>query len=127
MLLSVDDLLKLYKQRLRDRQQSRTKRRRATEASLQPMKGLLENYFQGDAQALQRIEESRAIMAWETYVGDAAARASQAQRIRGKQLIVRVKDPIWMQQLTFLKGEILRRYAREFPRLKLTDIFFTRN
>ncbi len=123
----MDDLLKLYRQRKRDRQQSRTKRRVATENSPKKLKDLLGIYFQADPQAMQRIEESRALLAWPEYVGNAAARVSQALRVRGKTLIVQVRDPIWMQQLSLLKYEMLKRYMKDFPRLKITDIFFTRS
>jgi len=122
----MDDLLKLFRQRRKDRVQSKTKRRKALESSLQPMGDLLGNYFQGNPEALKKIEETRALMAWETYVGSAAARVTQALRLRGNMLVVRVPDPLWMQQLSFLKHELIKKYAKDFPRLKIREIFFTR-
>lgn len=122
----VDDLLKLFRQRRKDRIQSKTKRRKSMEASPQPMGDLLGNYFAGNPEALRKIEETRALLAWETYVGSAAARVTQALRLRGNMLVVRVPDPLWMQQLSFLKQELLKKYAKDFPKLKIREIFFTR-
>ena len=123
----MDDLLKLFRQRRKDRAQSKTKRRKSMESSPEPMSDLLGNYFHGNPEALRKIEETRALMAWEGYVGSAAARISHALRLRGHMLVVRVPDPLWMQQLSFLKQDLLKRYAKDFPKLKIREIFFTRS
>ena len=119
------NLMKLYRARKNDVRQSKTKRRRAVENRPDQIKDLLGAYFQKDQQAMRRIEETRAVMAWEKYVGPAAARFSQALKMRGHQLIVRVRDPLWMQQLSLLKNEILKKYAKDFPRLSIRDLYFT--
>ncbi len=120
------DLMALYKSRLKDRAQSVTRRRRQVESSPKQMSTLLDQFFGQDSQAARKIDEGRALIAWETYVGDVAARYSHAERIRGDQLVVRVVDPLWMQQLSLLKHGLLKKYAEDFPRLNLRDIFFTR-
>ena len=124
---SDKELMALYRSRLKDRAQSVTRRRRQIERPLQPFSELLTQYFGKNSEAMQKIEESRAILAWESFVGEAAARFSQAQRVRGDTLIVRVADPLWMQQLSLLKYELLKKYQAMFPRLQLTNIFFTRH
>lgn len=120
------ELLDLYRTRVRDREKSRTRRRKACEAHPSRLSTLLTQYFKKDSQALSKIEETRALFAWEEYVGPAAARLSRALRVRNQTLVVKVEDPLWMQQLSFLKRDLLRRYAEDFPRLRLKDIFFTR-
>jgi predicted nucleic acid-binding Zn ribbon protein len=118
-------LLELYRQRLRDRRQAQTKRRKAINSGPRKLSSLLPEFFQGDPQAVKRMEETKAIMAWEVYVGESAARFSQALRIRNATLVVRVRDPLWMQQMSMLKQELLKKYWVQFPKLDLKDIFFT--
>ncbi len=120
------DLEALYRDRLQDRHQSRTKRRRQLEAPPKRFGDLLALVFKEDATSSRRLQESRALHAWGTFVGEVAARFSQALRVRNRTLVVRVSDPLWMQQLCLLKAGLLRRYRAEFPHLILEDIYFTR-
>ena len=120
------ELLSLYLARKKDRAQATTRRRKQREATPLPVGDLLNDFFGKDPRALRRLEESRALLAWERFVGEVAARVCVAQRIRGNTLIVRVPDPLWMQQLSLLKQELLAKYREAFPRLRLNDIFFTR-
>ena len=121
------ELLELYRNRLRDRAQSRTRRRKAIESSPRKISALLPEFFAGDPEAVRRIEETKAILAWDALVGTVAARFSQALRVRNGTLTVRVKEPLWMQQLSMLKHELLKKYRLQFPKLGIKDIFFTRN
>ena len=72
------------------------------------------------------MQESKALEAWARYVGEAASKVSRAIRLRNGQLTVVVKDPMWMQQLSFLKNGIINRYKTEFPHLGIRDIYFSR-
>lgn len=125
--VSDKELWKLYQCRLKDRNQSRTRRRKQIEKAPRPFSDLLAQFFQKDADAMRRIEENRAISAWAVCVGESAAQVSEALRLRNHTLIVYVQDPLWMQQLSLLKREILKKYRESFPRLQIRDIFFTRN
>lgn len=87
---------------------------------------LIGSYFKADKQAVRKIEEARAIMAWDALVGDSAARVSKAMRVRGYQLVVRVSDPLWMTQLSYLKHDLIKKYQADFPQLGIRDIFFVR-
>jgi len=125
----VDDekeLHKLYQDRLKDRRNFKSRRFKQVEAAPKRAAELISNYFHQDPEALRKIEQNRALMAWGDYVGESAARVSQALKIRGNQLVVRVSEPLWMQQLLLLKRELLRKYKESFPSLRLTDIYFTR-
>ncbi len=121
------DFIELHRKRRRDRQQATTKRRRLGQEAPKPFSDLLKAFFQKDPEALAQIEETKALEAWAKYVGEAAARVSRASRARNGVLTVVVKDPVWMQQLSFLKQGILARYREDFPRLGLKNIFFSRN
>lgn len=85
---------------------------------------LLNDYFEQNPEIIRKIEEHRALSAWPTIVGAAAAKATWAKNIRGHKLIVVAPDPVWRQQLVMLRTQILDKYRSLFPRLKLGDIFF---
>ncbi len=120
-----EKLLRLQNDRRKDRKQATTRRRRAVQAPPKRMQGLITEFFGHDPTALKRIEEQRAIAAWQEIVGPTAAAFSKAERVRNRQLVIRVKDPLWLHQLHLLKNELLRKYRAAFPSLKLDDIFYT--
>lgn len=120
------DLKKLYSSRLKDKRQSKSRRRLKGEADPQSISKILPTYFKESPQTLSKIDETRALIAWENYVGESAASQSQAVRLRAGTITVKVLSPIWMQQLLLLKENILRLYRRDFPQLKIKNIFFTR-
>src|SRR3954464_9836067 len=101
------ELAQLHRLRRRDRQQATTKRRRQGEDLPHSFASLLSAFFKADPEVLAQIEETKGLEAWPKYVGEAAARVSHASRIRNGTLTVIVRDPIWMQQLSFLKNGIL--------------------
>jgi len=120
------ELKELYAMRLRDRRTSRTKRRRHGDQIPDKVGSLLTQYFSGDEAASRRFEESRAVVSWEKFVGPAVAQVSEALRVRSGKLVVQVKDPLWMQELSLVRHSILKRYQKSFPKLGLLDIFFVR-
>lgn len=120
-------LIELHRKRRGDRLRATTKRRRLGQEAPKPFSDLLTAFFKKDPEALAQIEETKALEAWPRYVGEAAARVSRASRARNGVLNVVVKDPVWMQQLSFLKQGILARYKEDFPSLGLKNIFFSRN
>ena len=85
---------------------------------------LINTLFKSDGQAIRKIEETKALLAWQEIVGPSIAAASEALRIRGTQLVVKAPDPLWMQNLSLMKNDILRKYQKLFPSLKLNDIYF---
>ncbi len=119
-------LLEIQRKRRRDREQATTKRRRQGEATPPNFAALLSVFFKKDPETLIQIEQTKAIEAWPKYVGEAAARVSHPSRIRSGTITVVVRDPVWMQQLSFLKQGILDKYRRDFPNLRLTHIYFSR-
>jgi predicted nucleic acid-binding Zn ribbon protein len=121
------ELKKIYADRLKDKRQSRTKRRQRIEAHPQALGRLLPAYFTQSPKTLAKIEENRALLAWEKYVGESAAAVSKAVRFRGGTLTVRVSSPLWMQQLLLLKERILKHYQKDFPGLQVRSIFFTQS
>jgi hypothetical protein len=119
------NLLRLQRDRRKDRRQATTRRRRAVQNTPEKMDALLTSFFGSDPEALRRIEEQRALQAWAELVGPTAAAFSQAERIRNHQLVIRVRDPLWRHQLHLLKTELVRKYRAAFPSLGIDDIFYT--
>ena len=120
------ELRELSRDRRRDREQYKSKRARAVDSPPKAFSDLVGILFKGDSDSLKKIEESRAVLAWPDLVGESAARYAVAEKIRNHKLIVKVRDPLWMQELSLLKHELLKRYREYFPKLGLRDIFFTR-
>ena len=50
-----------------------------------------------------------AVDQWEDRVGEAIARVTRAQGVRGTSLVVEVRSSAWLMELNLMKGEILRR------------------
>lgn len=63
-------------------------------------------------------------MNWSRVVGAQAAKVSSAVRFRGQVLLVAVKDSLWMQELLFLKPQLLKKLRAHFPHLSIQDLFF---
>lgn len=122
--LEEEELNAIYKARLKDRAQYKSRRAKMVENPPQQMADLLTALFKGNPETINKIEENRALMAWEGFVGTSAARVSKAVKLRGDQLVVKVTDPLWMQQLSLLKHELIRKYRVAFPKLQIRDIFF---
>ncbi|HAK59641.1 MAG TPA: DUF721 domain-containing protein [Nitrospiraceae bacterium] len=59
-----------------------------------------------------RLKEYRIFGQWEKIVGTVIALHAQPLSVRGKTLSVVVDSSAWMQQLTMLKPEIIRKVAR---------------
>lgn len=119
-------LLEIQRKRRKDKQQATTKRRRQGESIPPSMGELLTTFFAKDPETLAQIEETKALEAWPRYVGEAAARVSKAVRLRQGTLTVYVKDPMWMQQLSFLKQGILAKYKQDFPKIPIRQLYFSR-
>lgn len=122
----LGELKDLFQKRLKDRRQSRTRRRIRIDASPKAFNDILPDFFDESPNTMKKIEETRALIAWEKYVGKAAAQYSKAVRLVNGSLTVRVSDPLWMQQLLLLKQDFLRNYRKDFPKLGIQNIFFTR-
>lgn len=120
------DLIALYRSRKTDFEKARTKRKRQLAQRPEEMKDILGNYFQSDPSMMRQLEEARALLAWPKYIGTAASLNAVAHRFKGSTIVILVNDPLWMQQLILLKNDLLKKFQKDFPRLKIRDLFFTR-
>lgn len=70
----------------------------------------------------RRIREWRLLSRWESIVGEAVARHARPDRWKGRTLIVRVDGAAWMQELSFMRPQMLSRIAEAFPDLCIAAI-----
>jgi predicted nucleic acid-binding Zn ribbon protein len=76
--------------------------------NLEPLAQLLGNTLQSTGLG-KRLQEYRAVEAWDEVVGELVAEHSTATGIREGTLFVDVTSSVWMQELQLLRGEIVER------------------
>lgn len=84
---------------------TRSKNKKSTPT---PISDLLEQVFKGEALE-QRLKEGKIWEIWKDVVGEQIADRAQPISIRNGILTIGVAGSAWMQQLTFLKKEILNK------------------
>ena len=72
----------------------------------------------------ERLQKQSAVMRWKEIVGDTIAAETEALRIEGSTLIVRVHQAAWRQQLTYLKEGLLEKLKAELGEGSIEDIRF---
>ena len=72
----------------------------------------------------ERLYKQTAVLRWPEIVGPKIATETEALRIDGDTLVVKVQKAAWRQQLTFLKAEILAKIDSEIGRGCVKDIRF---
>jgi len=61
---------------------------------------------------------------WREIIGVPVGEHSHPMRLRGKTLILRVDHPSWMQELSFLKPQLLEKIRKALPSPPIDDIRF---
>jgi hypothetical protein len=69
-----------------------------------------------------RLQEYRLFGQWEKVVGKVIARHAEPCSLRGKKMTLVVDSPAWMQQLSFLKQEIVEKVNRRLGHNAIRDI-----
>ena len=72
----------------------------------------------------ERLYKQNAVLNWPKIVGDIIAAETEAQRIDGDTLIIKVHRPAWRQQLTFLKADLLAKINLQIGEGHIKDIRF---
>lgn len=72
----------------------------------------------------KRIKENMAVLVWEEIAGQELARQTAAVYINDGVLFVKVKNPVWAHQLTFLKNNLLAKIAARTGNEAIRDIRF---
>jgi predicted nucleic acid-binding Zn ribbon protein len=71
----------------------------------------------------ERLSRQNAVLVWPEIAGPKIAEESEAVRIDGETLVVKVHKAAWRQQLTFVKGELLTKLESKIGK-GVTDIRF---
>ncbi|HPQ80493.1 MAG TPA: DUF721 domain-containing protein [bacterium] len=69
-----------------------------------------------------RMKSWRLWERWEDIAGKAVAEHARPARWQGKALVVRVENPSWMQELSFLKQKLTEKIRSEFPASEIRSI-----
>jgi predicted nucleic acid-binding Zn ribbon protein len=73
----------------------------------------------------QTLRPHMAKVCWAEVVGPQVAAVTQIERLQnGTELVVRVKNSVWANELVLLKGDMLRRLNQTLGGKVLTDIHF---
>ena len=71
-----------------------------------------------------KVKQYRIWDVWNSVVGEAIARQAQPQQMRGMVLWVTVSSSTWMQQLEFMKRQIVERINERIGEKVISDIRF---
>ena len=71
-----------------------------------------------------RLRKQSAVLRWSEIAGSIIAAESEAVRVDGDTLVVKVHRAAWRQQLVFLKAEILAQIERKIGKGYIRDIRF---
>jgi hypothetical protein len=69
-----------------------------------------------------RLGIYRVMGQWEPAVGAVIASHAQPLSLRGKKLLVQVDSPVWMQQLSMLKPELIEKVNGRMGEIMIKDI-----
>lgn len=69
-----------------------------------------------------RIKEQKIIENWKDIVGHEIGQNTEPSRLRGGVLYVKVSNPIWMQQLQFLKEVIIKKIHQKIKEAGVDDL-----
>ena len=98
--------------------------RRTSQKKLEPLGQVLQK-------ALKRrhvpfdLEEKRILALWDKAVGPQIAAQTRPSNIKGKTLFVFVSTSVWMQQLHFLKENMIRQFNSLAQKGAIRNIFFS--
>ena len=93
------------------------------EDSLQDLKSLLQSIVSGmEGAPLQ--EQLRIRDMWEAVVGPHIAKKASPEGVKNGILFVSVESSVWMQELTFMKQQILERLTQSCESSGVKDIRF---
>jgi predicted nucleic acid-binding Zn ribbon protein len=71
-----------------------------------------------------RLREEEVLTGWDAAVGPQIAAHARPSHIANHRLTIVTESPVWTQQLSLLKPELLRRISRSFGPEAVTDLFF---
>ncbi len=89
----------------------------------EPVHAVLERLL-GSLNLGLKVKQYRIWDVWNSVVGEAIARQAQPQQMRAMVLWVTVTNSTWMQQLEFMKRQIIERINQRIGEQVIRDIRF---
>ena len=71
-----------------------------------------------------RLREEEVLTSWDAAVGPQIAAHARPSHITDHRLTIVTESPVWTQQLSLLKPDLLRRIARNFGPDVVTELYF---
>jgi hypothetical protein len=99
-------------------------RRRPSQKKLEPLGQVLQKVFKRRHVPID-LEEKRILALWDKAVGPQIAAQTRASHIKGKTLFVTVSTSVWMQQLHFLKSNMMKQFNSLAQKGAIRNIFFS--
>ena len=88
-----------------------------------PIKDLLSDYFKGSD--FKEINETISLNKfWNKIVGKTISKNTEIVSIKNGRISIKTSNPIWRNELTFQKEDLLNRLKKEEPKLNIEDIEF---
>ena len=89
----------------------------------QPIGKILENVVR-DLGLAKKMSEQRAVVEWPEVVGRRIAEHARAVRVDRGRLFVQVDSPVWSQELSMMKRDILRQMNDRIGRDVIDNVHF---
>jgi hypothetical protein len=70
------------------------------------------------------VGSGKIVSDWENTVGPVISQQTRPEKIKNRTLYLTVSSPIWMQQLQFMKKELLEKVNAALQKDVVSDIFF---
>ena len=71
-----------------------------------------------------RLREEEVLTSWDAAVGPQIAAHARPSHITDHRLTIVTENPVWTQQLSLLKPDLLRRIVRNFGPGVVTELYF---
>jgi predicted nucleic acid-binding Zn ribbon protein len=72
----------------------------------------------------KRYNEQKAVLAWDRVVGERIRKKTHPLYARDGKLVVEVENSAWMNELSFLKSDIITKLNRDLGDWVIDDIVF---
>ena len=72
----------------------------------------------------RRYNEQKSILFWDDIVGERISKKAKPLYARDGKLVVEVENSTWMNELQFLRMEILEKLNKKLGRWTIVDIYF---
>jgi hypothetical protein len=87
------------------------------------IKNLLSDYFKGSD--FKEINETINLSkSWNKIVGKTISKKTKISSIKNGKIVIKTINPIWRNELTFQKEDLLKRLKKEEPEINIKEIEF---